>query len=148
MTESTPRTQTQPAPLPSPTPLDDLHRRVHRGFLVAIAASAGAAALAGFAEAEPPPDGFTTTVAVALGLACVILRRLSTSPMIGVRAEFRLGAAGLASGAMLALLGAFMAWTHDAGRTGLAYAGAAFILCARPPIASHLRVRRRRVDEN
>jgi hypothetical protein len=144
-----PGAQTQPdRSMPdAPTPLDELHRRVHKGFLIAIAASAGIAALAGFSESEPPPDGFTTGVAVALGLACVVLRRLSTSPMIGVRAEFGLGAAGLASGALLALLGAFTAWHHEAGRTGLAYAGAAFILCARPPIASHLRVRRRRIQE-
>jgi drug/metabolite transporter (DMT)-like permease len=145
-----PSLRAQPHPDPSrpttPTPIDDLHRRMHRGFLVAIAASALSAGLAGFAKAEPPPDGFTTGAAVALGLACVVLRRLSTSPMIGPRSEFGLGAAGLASGAMLALLGAFIAWDHDAARTGLAYAGAAFILCARPPIPSHLRVRRRRID--
>ena len=130
-----------------PAPLDELHKRVHRGFLVAIAVSAGAAALAGFPDSEPMPQQTTTLAAIALGLGCIVLRRLSTSPMIGLRAEFRLGAAGLALGAGLALLGAFTAWTQDAGRTGLAYAGAAFILCARPPVPSHLRVRRRRIDD-
>lgn len=135
-----------PRPAPDPSPLDVLHRRVHRAFLVAIAVSAVAAALAGFPSPEPVPDRVTTAVAVGLGLCCVVFRRLSTSPMIGPRSEVALGSAGLACGAALALLGAFTAWTQGAGRTGLAYAGAAFILCARPPIASHLRVRRRRID--
>jgi len=120
---------------------------MHRGFLVSIGVSAAAAALAGFPDSEPLPNQATTLAAIALGLGCIVLRRLSTSPMIEVRAEFRLGAAGLACGAALALLGAYTAWTQDAGRTGLAYAGAAFILCARPPIAAHLRVRRRRIDD-
>ena len=126
--------------------LDALHRRIHRTFLVAIAVSAAAAALSGFADAEPPPARATTMLAIGLGLGCIVLRRLALSPMIGPRAELRLGVAGLVCGAALALLGATIAWTQDAGRTGLAYSGAAFILCARPPIPSHLRVRRHKVD--
>jgi peptidoglycan/LPS O-acetylase OafA/YrhL len=132
---------------PSPTNLDDLQRRVHRAFLIAIGVSAGFAALHGFAESEPPPHQTTTIAAVLLGLGCVVLRRLSTSPMIEARPEFWLGAAGLACGAALALLGTFTAWAHDAPRIGLAYAGAAFILCARPPIPAHQRVRRRSIPD-
>ncbi len=143
-----PHDATPPTPgSDGPTAVDALHRQIHRTFLIAIAVSAAAAALSGFADHEPPPDQTTTAAAIAIGLSCVVLRRLSTSPMIGARAELRLGVAGLACGAALALLGAFIAWSDGAGRTGLAYAGAAFILCARPPIPSHLRVRRRRLDD-
>ena len=134
-------------PSEAENPLDTLHRRIHRSMLGAIGISALAAILAGFAEVEPAPDPTTTFLAIASGLGCVVLRRLSTSPMVGPRAEIGLGAAGLACGAALALLGAFIAWDHDAARTGLAYAGGAFILCARPPIPSRLRVRRRRLDD-
>ncbi len=133
-------------PAAGPTALDTLHRQIHRTFLGAIAVSAVAAVLAGFADSEPALSQATTFAAIGLGLGCVVLRRLSTSPMIGPRAELRLGVAGLAAGAGLALLGAFVAWDQDAARTGLAYCGGAFILCARPPIPSHLRVRRRRID--
>lgn len=128
-------------------PLDTLHRRIHRTMLGAIGVSALASILAGFAEVEPAPQPTTTFAAVAFGLGCVVFRRVSTSPMVGPRAEIGLGAAGLACGAALALLGAFIAWEHEAARTGLAYAGGAFILCARPPIPSRLRVRRRRLDD-
>lgn len=127
--------------------VDALHRQIHRTFLVAIAVSAAAAAFAGFPDPEPAPDPRITSVAIALGLGSIVLRRLSTSPMIGPRAELRLGVAGLACAAALALLGVFIGWSQGAGRTGLAYAGAAFILSARPPIPSHLRVRRRRIDD-
>ncbi len=130
-----------------PSSLDGLHRQIHRTFLGAIAVSAVAAAVSGFADTEPALSQSTTFAAIALGLGCVILRRLSTSPMIGARAELRLDVAGLACGAGLALLGAFIAWDQEAARTGLAYCGGAFILSARPPIPSHRRVRRRRLDE-
>jgi hypothetical protein len=127
-------------------PIDALQRRIHRSMLAAILVSGAVAATSGFADTEPPPREVTTFVAVALGLVCVVMRRLSTSPMVGPRAEVALDAAGLATGALLALLGAWIAIDQDAGRTGLAYAAAAFILCVRPPIPSHLRVRRRKLD--
>lgn len=115
-------------------------------MLAAILVSGAVAATSGFADTEPAPRQATTFAAVALGLFCVVMRRLSTSPMVGPRSEIALDAIGLATGALLALLGAWIAFNQDAGRTGLAYAAAAFILCLRPPIASHLRVRRRRID--
>lgn len=135
-----------PPPESDAQPVDRLRRRIHRSMLAAIGASALVAATSGFADTEPAPGQATTIAAVALGLACVVLRRLATSPMIGPRAEIFLDAAGLACGAALALLGAWIAIEQDAGRTGLAYAGGAFILCLRAPIASHMRVRRRRID--
>lgn len=127
--------------------IDALHRKIHKSFLGAIAASAVACLAAGFADVEPTLARQTTFAAVGLGLGCVILRRLSTSPMLGPRAELRMGIAGLACGALLALLGAFVAWDQEAARTGLAYTGGAFILCARPPVSPQLRVRRRSLDD-
>jgi hypothetical protein len=141
-----PRTSPGEHAPPQLTELDLLHRKIHRSFLGAILVSTVAVVASGFAETEPAPLRTTTFVAVGLGLGCVILRRLTTSPMISPRTELRLGVAGLACGAGLALLGAFIAWDHDAARTGLAYCGAAFILCARPPVPAHLRVRRRHID--
>lgn len=107
-------------------------RTAHRATLVLVALLAGLAALQPRAPEEPAPDPSFTAVAFAFGVGTIVLRRLSSSPVITESTRLTLAVCTYACGVALAGLGSYLAMDFGQARTGLAFALGAFILCLRP----------------
>jgi len=116
----------------TPTPLEAALRRTRFSVLALLACCAGVVALRGFAGDEPPPDRWWTTLAVLIGLATIVLRRIAASPALRPpRAIFFL-LGSLVLSAALGLLGVFVAYTGDAVRTGILFSLAGALFTIRP----------------
>ena len=107
-------------------------QRTHRSVLILLAACAAWILLQGFGPDESPPERGWTTLGAALGLGCVLLRRLGASPSRSPRAGFFLLLAALVFAAALGLLGSWIAATTGATRTGLLFTLAGLIFSLRP----------------
>lgn len=108
-------------------------RRAHRSALVTLALCAVFCALQQWPQEEPPPDRHTTVVAVALALSTIVLRRFSTSPVMGARPRVGVLMASYGAAVALGLTGAYAASMLSAVQTGLVFCVAAAIFCLRPP---------------
>jgi len=133
-----PTTGTPPA---TPSPLIAALRHTQRSVLGLLVCCAIAAVLSGFAPEEPPPDRWTATLGVGLGLGTIVLRRLGASPVIGARTAVLLVLGSLVLAGGLGLLGAWIAFRADATRSGLLLTLAGVIFALRPvaPAAARLR---------
>ena len=122
--------------------LDDEHRaalnrslqRLHRCVLGLLAACALAVVLApGVAWGDALPPRSYTLVAIGLALGVVLSRRLSTSPVVRVRARTRLAVASLVFAALLGLVAAALGVQHGATQPALVFTLAAAVFVLRPP---------------
>jgi hypothetical protein len=113
--------------------LDALATLAHRGILAALAACAVAVMFLPDAGSDAAPPPVFITVAMVGAVAAVILRRLSTSPIMsssarGVTAIMGYALALVVGGAALTLS------LEEAQRqNALLFAVGAIILCLRPP---------------
>lgn len=117
----------------APASLDAALRRAHRSALISLALCAVFCVLQEWPADEPPPDRSTTVVAVSLALTTIVLRRLNSSPVMGVRTRVGVLMASYAAAVALGLTGAFIANSQAAVQTGLVFCVAAAIFCLRPP---------------
>ena len=117
---------------PGATDLQRALQRTHRSVLILLAACAAWILLQGFGPDESPPERGWTTLGAALGLGCVLLRRLGASPTRSPRTGFFLLLAALVFAAALGLLGSWIAATTGATRTGLLFTLAGLIFSLRP----------------
>lgn len=109
-------------------------RQLHHCVLGLLAACALAAALApgaGGGNALPPRS--YTLAAIGLALGTVVSRRLSTSPVVGPRAQPRLAVASLVFAAVLGLVAAALGLQHGATQPALVFTLAAAVFVLRPP---------------
>ena len=113
-------------------------QRLHRCVLVLLAACALAVVLApasDYGDAMPPRN--FTLAAVALALGVVVSRRLSTSPVAGVRARTGFAIAYLAFAAVLGLVAAALGLMHGATQPALVFTLAAALFVLRPPVLTN-----------
>lgn len=113
--------------------LDRALRTCHWTVLAMIALLAVLSAIQpgdGDAEAFDPT---LTSVAIALGLATILARRASSSPVISPRTRVTLLLCAYVCAFGLAALGSLVAMTLGQSETGLAYTLAAGILSLRAP---------------
>jgi len=83
-------------------------------------------------ETDPGPDRLTASCAVGLAVAAILLRRAAQTPSVGERSAALFGLAALGAPVALGLLGAWTAWYHAAGQTGLLFVLAGVIFAIRP----------------
>lgn len=83
-------------------------------------------------EADPGPDRLMAAGAVTLAAAAVVLRRIAQAPSIKDPSAEIFGRAALGASVGLGLLGAWAAWRHGAGQTGLLFVLAGVLFAIRP----------------
>ncbi|MEE3327751.1 MAG: hypothetical protein VX252_10480 [Myxococcota bacterium] len=88
-------------------------------------------------ETQPGTDPLATSLAVGLGLASILLRRLASGQSTSRRTAELLGCACLGAAAGLGILGVWTALSHGAGQTGLLFVTAGVLFSIRPlqPVA-------------
>lgn len=106
-------------------------KRIRQMGLALLAASALYIASQGL-QTDTGPDRPITLLAGALGVASVLLRRLSQRPGLSNPTFIKLAAAALVSAAALGPLGAWTANHSDAGQTGLLFVVAGVLFSIRP----------------
>ena len=113
--------------------LDRALRTCHWTVLAMIAVFAVVSAVQPEGSDTDTLDPTLTSVAIALGLATILTRRASTSPVISLRTRVTLLLCVYVCAFGLAALGSLVAMTLGQPQTGLAYALAAGILSLRAP---------------
>jgi len=101
--------------------------------LLAACALAAVLAPAGEDGDVMPPRVYTVT-AIGLALGVVVNRRLSTSPVAGLRARTGFTIAYLVIAALLGLVAAALGLVHGATQPALVFTLAAALFVLRPPV--------------
>ena len=121
MTHSTPEAET-----------GSLDLRKERRITLAVLALCALITLTQGIETRPETDPLATSLAIALGLATIFLRRLALARNTTRDTAERLGSACLAASAGLGILGVWTAISHEAGQTGLLFVLAGVLFSIRP----------------
>jgi drug/metabolite transporter (DMT)-like permease len=121
-----------PSPSAQPAPSNAL-RNTHRGVLALLIGTGVVILLAEFSADPPPPNPSATTLAIALALGAIVLRRFTSSPVIRSRTATMLAIGSLLMSAALGLVGVFVAYQNQAGETGLLFTLAGLIFALRVP---------------
>jgi hypothetical protein len=119
---------------PDSTDLLRALRATRRYALLLLVMCAAVIATGGLADEDPPPDPLASTLAISIGLGAIASRHLVSSRAIGPKAALYAGLTSIALSASLGLLGVYQAYALDAPRTGLLFAMAGAIFCARPAV--------------
>ncbi len=117
-------------------------RNTHRAVLALIAVCLLVSLTAEAPADEPPPDRTLTLIALCVAAMAIVLRRLSTSPVLSPRTGLFLSLGALLACAGVALAGAYAAVSLAATQTGVAFslAGGIFAL-RRPEVLRRLQAR-------
>lgn len=106
--------------------------RSARRITLAALAACGLITFSQGVETRPETDPVATALAIALGLLCIVLRRLAQGRKTERRSADLLACACLGAAVGLGLLGVWTALRHNAGQTGLLFVTAGVLFAIRP----------------
>jgi hypothetical protein len=125
---------TQETPETEPGPVD---LRKARQLTLAVLVICALITFTQGLETRPETDPVATSIAIGLGIASILLRRIALGQSTPRRTTELLGLACLGAAAGLGALGVWTALSHGAGQTGLLFVTAGILFSIRPlqPIA-------------
>jgi hypothetical protein len=117
---------------PDSAPLERAMRNTRRSVLGVLATCALLIFVHGFGGDEPPPDRLVATAAIVLALGAIVMRRVSTSPVIRPKTSIFLRLGALMTCAALGGLGVYLAYGLATPLSGILFTLAGIVFALRP----------------